>query len=56
MEVSKQKTIARSSTEAEYKAIANTAVEILWFKNLLTELHSPLTHSLVILNDNIGAT
>ena len=41
----KQATVARSSTEAEYKALANAAAEIKWFTTLLSKLgvslHSP---------------
>ena len=52
----KQKSVVRSSTEAEYRALANTAAEILWFKNLLIELHVPVTKQPLLLCDNIGAT
>ena len=52
----KQKSVSRSSIEAEYRAIANTAAEILWFKNLLAELHFPLKHPSTLFCDNIGAT
>ena len=38
----KQKTVARSSTEAEYWALASCAAEVLWLTNLLSELHPPL--------------
>ncbi|KAL0415349.1 UNVERIFIED_CONTAM: Retrovirus-related Pol polyprotein from transposon RE1 [Sesamum latifolium] len=34
----KQTTVARSSAEAEYRAMAHTTSEVLWLKNLLTEL------------------
>ena len=34
----KQRTIARSSTEVEYRAIVNVATEIQWVKSLLVEL------------------
>ncbi|KAL0277932.1 UNVERIFIED_CONTAM: Retrovirus-related Pol polyprotein from transposon RE2 [Sesamum radiatum] len=38
----KQKTVARSSTEAEYRAIASTAAEVNWIMNLLQELKVPI--------------
>ena len=36
----KQPTVSRSSTEAEYKALANATAEMLWVQKLLTELWS----------------
>jgi histone deacetylase 1/2 len=35
--------VARASTEAEYRALANTAAEVLWLQSLLTELKVPFT-------------
>jgi hypothetical protein len=34
----KQPTISRLGTEAEYKAMANTTVELMWVQSLLQEL------------------
>jgi hypothetical protein len=36
--VKKQPTVSRSSTESEYKALANATVELLWIQSLLKEL------------------
>lgn len=52
----KQTGVARSSTEAEYRSIANAAAEIRWICNLLTELGIRLSSPPTILCDNLGAT
>ncbi|XP_073360533.1 uncharacterized protein [Aegilops tauschii subsp. strangulata] len=52
----KQATVSRSSTEAEYKALANATAELIWVQALLDELG--VNHSSVarLWCDNIGAT
>lgn len=52
----KQKTVARSSTEAEYRAVADTACEIIWITNVLKELGISSSSQPVIYCDNVGAT
>ncbi|XP_019086237.1 PREDICTED: uncharacterized protein LOC109126826 [Camelina sativa] len=52
----KQRSVARSSTEAEYRPVANTAAELSWVFTLLSELGITLTSPLVIYCDNVGAT
>ncbi|XP_062118816.1 uncharacterized mitochondrial protein AtMg00810-like [Humulus lupulus] len=37
----KQRTVSRSSTEAEYRSLANVTAEITWIQSLLAELHLP---------------
>ncbi|XP_021993867.1 uncharacterized mitochondrial protein AtMg00810-like [Helianthus annuus] len=39
----RQTTVSRSSAEAEYRAVANVVTEICWIRNLLLELHQPLS-------------
>jgi hypothetical protein len=34
----KQPTVSRSSTEAEYKSLANATAEVMWVQTLLDEL------------------
>ena len=52
----KQSGIARSSTEAEYRAVANTSSEVIWICSLLAELGVRLLQVPVIYCDNVGAT
>ncbi|XP_068649013.1 secreted RxLR effector protein 161-like [Aristolochia californica] len=52
----KQTTIARSSTEAKYKALAHATCELVWVQSLLSELGVFLSKSPVLYCDNLGAT
>ncbi|XP_042374409.1 uncharacterized mitochondrial protein AtMg00810-like [Zingiber officinale] len=51
---SKQKVVSRSSTESEYRAVANGVAEIAWLKYLLPELLVPLDSIPCILCDNMS--
>ncbi|XP_028118901.1 uncharacterized protein LOC114316440 [Camellia sinensis] len=50
----KQPTVARSSTEAEYRALAHTAAELSWLGMLLSNLHVP-SISPTLWCDNVSA-
>ncbi|XP_076908128.1 uncharacterized protein LOC143564868 [Bidens hawaiensis] len=51
----RQSTISRSSAEAEYRGVANVVAEICWLRNLLLELHRPLTKASLVYCDNVSA-
>ncbi|XP_015689736.2 uncharacterized mitochondrial protein AtMg00810-like [Oryza brachyantha] len=51
----KQATVSRSSTQSEYKAIANATVEIMWVQTLLVELRIKSPQAAKIWCDNLGA-
>ncbi|XP_020685792.1 uncharacterized protein LOC110102004 [Dendrobium catenatum] len=53
--VKKQATVARSSTEAEYRALAAEAAEVLWLRQLLEELHIPQMAPTTVYCDNTSA-
>ncbi|GJV67100.1 ribonuclease H-like domain-containing protein [Tanacetum coccineum] len=49
-------TLPRSSTEAEYRGVANVvAAETAWLCNLLRELHAPLFTATLVYCDNVSA-
>ena len=52
----KQATVSRSSTEAEYKALANATAEVIWVQNMLTELGLSHPRAASLWCDNLGAT
>ena len=48
--------MSRSSTEAEYKSLANATAEVMWIETLLDELGIGRTHVSCLWCDNLGAT
>jgi histone deacetylase 1/2 len=51
----KQKVVSRSSTESEYRALADLAAEIAWTQSLLAELKLPLLRKPILWCDNLSA-
>jgi hypothetical protein len=52
----KHPVVSRSSTEAEYKSVANAMAELLWIQSILRELGVQLSSPPKLWCDNIGAT
>ncbi|GJR48966.1 pentatricopeptide repeat-containing protein [Tanacetum coccineum] len=48
-----QPTLSRSSAEAEYCGITNAVAETCWLRNLLRELHTPLSSATLVYCDNV---
>ncbi|GJT95046.1 ribonuclease H-like domain-containing protein [Tanacetum coccineum] len=46
----RQPTLSHSSTEAEYHGVAETC----WLRNLLSELHTPLSSATLVYYDNVS--
>jgi hypothetical protein len=51
----RQPTLSRSSAEAEYRGVANVVSESCWLRNLLLELHFPLSLATLVYCDNVSA-
>jgi hypothetical protein len=51
----KHSTMSHSSTEAEYKSMANATAELMWLHALLRELHVSFPTSAHLWCDNMGA-
>ncbi|GJX12396.1 ribonuclease H-like domain-containing protein [Tanacetum coccineum] len=46
-------TLSRSSAEAKYRGVANAVTETCWLRNLLRELHTPLSSATLVYCDNV---
>jgi hypothetical protein len=51
----RQHIVSRSSAEVEYCAVANSVAEACWLRQLLVELHSPLSRATLVYCDNVSA-
>ncbi|GJV15186.1 ribonuclease H-like domain-containing protein [Tanacetum coccineum] len=50
----RQHTLSRSSVEAEYRGVANVVAKTAWLRNILRELHSPLSTATLVYCDNVS--
>ncbi|GKD83697.1 ribonuclease H-like domain-containing protein [Tanacetum coccineum] len=50
----RQPTLSHSSAEAEYRGVANAVAETCWLRNLLRELHTPLSPATLVYCDNVS--
>ncbi|GKC70543.1 ribonuclease H-like domain-containing protein [Tanacetum coccineum] len=50
----RQVTLSRSSAEAEYQGVANVVAETAWIRNLLLELHAPVSTATLVYCDNVS--
>ncbi|KAL0534903.1 hypothetical protein IC582_029202 [Cucumis melo] len=51
----KQSVVSRSSTESEYRALADATSELLWFRWLLTDMRAPQSAPTILHYDNRSA-
>ncbi|KAL2936002.1 Retrovirus-related Pol polyprotein from transposon RE1 [Bienertia sinuspersici] len=51
----RQPTLSKSSAEAEYRGVANVVSESCWIRNLLLELHCPMSKATFVYCDNVSA-
>nr|GEV74656.1 ribonuclease H-like domain-containing protein [Tanacetum cinerariifolium] len=47
--------LSQKNAEAEYQGVANVVAETAWLRNLLRELHSPLSTATLVYCDNVSA-
>nr|GEX90693.1 ribonuclease H-like domain-containing protein [Tanacetum cinerariifolium] len=51
----RQVTLSRFSAEAEYRGVTNVVAETAWIRNLLLELHAPLSTATLVYCNNVSA-
>ncbi|GJY37525.1 ribonuclease H-like domain-containing protein [Tanacetum coccineum] len=51
----RQPSLSQSSVEAEYRGVANVVAQTCWLRNLLRELHTPLSSATLVYCDNVSA-
>ncbi|GJW60767.1 ribonuclease H-like domain-containing protein [Tanacetum coccineum] len=51
----RQPTLSRSTAEVEYRGVTNVVAETCWLRNLLRELHTPLSSATLVYCDNVSA-
>nr|GEY18808.1 ribonuclease H-like domain-containing protein [Tanacetum cinerariifolium] len=51
----RQPTLSLSSAEAECRGVANVVAKTCWLRNLLRELHTPLSSATLVYCDNVSA-